>query len=44
MLGAEQEPDCVDWIASCAGASWGYWTMSVNTMPRAFDVVKDGDS
>lgn len=39
VLGAEQEPDCADWISSCAGASWGYWTMNVNTMPRAFDPV-----
>ncbi|QYG93263.1 peptide ABC transporter substrate-binding protein [Iamia sp. SCSIO 61187] len=43
VLGAEQEPDCVDWISSCAGASWGFWTMNVNTMPRTFDVVQDGD-
>jgi peptide/nickel transport system substrate-binding protein len=43
VIGAEQEPDCVDWISSCAGASWGYWTMNVNTMPRTFDAVKDGD-
>ncbi|MER3452434.1 MAG: hypothetical protein C4344_01700 [Acidimicrobiia bacterium] len=42
VLGAEQEPDCADWISSCAGASWGYWTMNVQTMPRAFDVVKKG--
>jgi peptide/nickel transport system substrate-binding protein len=44
VIGAEQEPDCVDWISSCAGASWGYWTMGVTTMPRAFDVVKDGEN
>lgn len=43
VLGAEQEPDCADWISSCAGASWGYWTMNVNTMPRAFDPVLQGD-
>jgi peptide/nickel transport system substrate-binding protein len=43
VLGAEQEPDCADWISSCAGASWGYWTMNVQTMPRAFDAVKDGE-
>lgn len=43
VIGAEQEPDCVDWIGSCAGASWGYWTMNVTTMPRAFNVVKKGD-
>lgn len=43
VLGAEQEPDCADWISSCAGASWGYWTMNVNTMPRAFDPVLEED-
>lgn len=37
VFGAEQEPDCVDWIASCAGASWGIWTMGAYTMPRSFD-------
>ena len=44
VLGAEQEPDCMDWTASCSGASWGFWTANVNTMPRAFDIVKDGDT
>jgi len=43
VIGAEQEPDCVDWISSCAGASWGYWTMNVHTMPRSFDVVQGDD-
>lgn len=42
-LAAEQEPECADWMGSCGGSSWGYWSMEVNTMPRAFDVVKDGD-
>lgn len=37
VFGAEQEPDCADWIASCAGASWGIWTMGAYTMPRSFD-------
>ena len=44
IIGAEQEPDCTDWIASCSGASWGYWMMNVTTMPRAFDVDWDGDT
>ncbi len=44
VIGAEQEPDCVDWIASCAGSSWGYWMMGATTMPRAFNVVDvDGE-
>jgi peptide/nickel transport system substrate-binding protein len=42
VLGAEQEPDCADWIAICAGASWGTWTMAVHTMPRAFDYIDNG--
>jgi peptide/nickel transport system substrate-binding protein len=42
VLGAEQEPDCADWIASCAGATWGVYTMSQHTMPRAFDIKPDG--
>lgn len=37
VVAAEQEPDCMDWIGSCAGASWGTWTVEVNTMPRAYD-------
>jgi peptide/nickel transport system substrate-binding protein len=42
VLGAEQEPDCADWIASCAGASWGTYTMGAQTMPRSFDLTADG--
>lgn len=42
IIGAEQEPDCADWISSCAGASWGTWTMMEHTMPRAFDFVRQG--
>ncbi len=37
VFGAEQEPDCADWIATCAGASWGTYTMAAHTMPRSFD-------
>lgn len=37
VFGAEQEPDCADWIASCAGASWGTYTMAAHTMPRPFN-------
>jgi peptide/nickel transport system substrate-binding protein len=40
VAGAEQEPDCADWIASCAGASWGLYTIQEHTMPRVFDFVK----
>lgn len=40
VLGAEQEPDCADWIDQCAGASWGVYTIEEHTMPRVFDYVK----
>lgn len=40
-IGAEQEPDCADWIDNCAGASWGTWTMEAHTMPRAFEMVNE---
>jgi peptide/nickel transport system substrate-binding protein len=40
-LSAEQEPDCMDWIGSCAGAAWGPWTVGGNTMPRAYDIGTD---
>ena len=42
VIGAEQEPDCADWIDACAGESWGLWTMQEETMPRVFDVVRRG--
>ena len=44
VAGAEQELDCADWIASCAGASWGTWIYGGLTMPRAHDFdPKSGD-
>ena len=41
-VGAEQEPDCMDWMGSCAGSSWGSWMVNYQTMPRVYDVVADG--
>jgi len=40
VVGAEQEPDCADWIAVCAGNIWGSYTMQVTTLPTAFDTRK----
>jgi len=34
----------MDWIGSCSGSSWGYWMVAVNTLPRAFDILKDSDT
>ncbi|MDP9071292.1 MAG: ABC transporter substrate-binding protein [Actinomycetota bacterium] len=41
VIGAEQEPRCADWVSSCAGASWGVWTIQAFTMPRSYDVTED---
>jgi peptide/nickel transport system substrate-binding protein len=38
-IAAEQELDCADWIASCAGSSWGTWTLGAQTLPRTFEQV-----
>ncbi len=43
VIGAEQEPDCADWIGTCAGSIWGSYTMQIATMPTAFKVRKEGD-
>ncbi|MFC4947965.1 peptide ABC transporter substrate-binding protein [Pseudonocardia sp. GCM10023141] len=40
VIGAEAEPDCADWIASCAGSIWGSYTMMIPTIPRAFESRK----
>jgi peptide/nickel transport system substrate-binding protein len=37
VIGAEQEPDCLDWIATCAGSIWGTYIMQVPTIPRVFE-------
>ena len=44
VIGAEQEPECMDWMGSCGGSSWGFWMAGVNTMPTSFEIVADGDS
>lgn len=40
VIGAEQEPDCADWISTCAGSIWGSYIMRTPTMPSAFDTRK----
>jgi len=42
-IGAEQEPDCFDWIGQCSGSQWGTWMAQYATQPMAFrTVVKYG--
>jgi peptide/nickel transport system substrate-binding protein len=40
VVGAEEEPDCADWLSSCASLGWGLYTMQEHTMPRVFDFAK----
>jgi peptide/nickel transport system substrate-binding protein len=42
-IAAEEELTCADWIASCAGSSWGNWTLGVNTLPQALPVDDNGN-
>lgn len=42
VIGAEQEPDCMDWIASCAGSIWGSFMAQVPTIPVVFNVRQVG--
>jgi len=42
-IGAEQEPDCLDFISSCAGASWGSWPVQIQTLPMVFRTVPIAD-
>ena len=39
LVGAEQEPDCFDWIGQCSGSSWGLWMAQIQTQPQAFRAV-----
>lgn len=43
VIGAEQEGDCLDWVGSCSGASWMFWTVNTQTMPRSYSLESDGD-
>src|SRR3954469_12750255 len=44
VFAADQEPDCADWLGTCAGSAWGVYTMQAQTVPRAFDVNGQGRS
>lgn len=43
VVGAEQEPDCVDWIATCGGSIWGTYMMQIPTIPSVFQTRLEGD-
>src|SRR5689334_7632187 len=42
-IAAEQEPDCLDFLSSCAGASWGSWPVQIQTLPMVFRTVPNPD-
>jgi peptide/nickel transport system substrate-binding protein len=44
VVGAEQEPDCFDWLGSCSGSAWGTWMAQLETQPMAFRTVIDNDT
>ncbi len=44
VVGAEQEPDCFDWVGQCSGSQWGTWMAQIQTQPQAWRaVVQDGE-
>ncbi|MCI3271676.1 ABC transporter substrate-binding protein [Streptomyces cylindrosporus] len=42
VIGAEQEPDCADWIGTCGASIWGTYMMQTETIPQVFDVRLKG--
>ena len=43
VVGAEQEGECADWMGTCGGTSWFFWSFGALTMPRAYSVEQAGD-
>ncbi len=44
VIGAEQEPDCVDFIATCSGSSWGDYMVKEQTLPSAMIFIRDSSN
>ncbi len=42
-IGVEQEWDCMDWMGSCGGSTYGSWSVEYFTTTRPYDVVKGSD-
>src|SRR6187200_2700733 len=42
VVGAEQEPDCFDWVGQCGGSSWGTWMAQIQTLPQVFRIIPEG--
>jgi peptide/nickel transport system substrate-binding protein len=41
VVGADQEPDCFDWIGSCSGSAWGSWMAQIQTLPQVWRIVPE---
>lgn len=44
VIGAEQEPDCVDFISSCSGSTWGDYMVKEQTLPSAMIFIRDSNN
>lgn len=42
VIGAEQEPDCADWLGTCGSSIWGTYMMQTQTIPQVFDARLKG--
>jgi peptide/nickel transport system substrate-binding protein len=42
VLGAEQFPDCLNPVDSCANASWLGWAVTQHILPKAMTITTDG--
>jgi peptide/nickel transport system substrate-binding protein len=41
VVAGEQEPQCLDWVGSCASAAWGRYSVESLTMPGAYFFSSD---
>jgi peptide/nickel transport system substrate-binding protein len=38
VIGADQEPDCFDWIGACSGSTWGQYMAQIQTLPQVWRI------
>ena len=43
VLGAEQFPECLNPITSCANSSWMHWAVDEHVLPRLMELAPDGE-
>jgi hypothetical protein len=42
VIGAEQWPECLNFITECANSSWYFWTTSDKVLPNVWDTTSTG--